>query len=161
MVGVAENRSFVHIMPGGRPTKYKSKYVEIARAMRKLDATDSEIAKYFECSRMSLDRWSVEYPEFCEAMHINIRGEDGMRMIRKSLFERAVGYSQTVTKVVVADGVPLKIDINENVAADVKAATEMLKRYDPDWQDKPIKVEVDATVKGEAGLAALLGRDKT
>jgi hypothetical protein len=148
-------------MPGGRPSKYKPEYVEIARALRKHDASHTEIADYFGVSLNSLARWQVEYPEFRDSINIDVRGSDGMAAIRKTLFKRAVGYKQKVTKVVVADGCVTQIKVTEHIPPDVGAAVHMLKRYDPDWQDKPIKVEVDATVKGEAGLAALLGRDKT
>jgi hypothetical protein len=40
----------------GRPTKYRPEYVQFAKPLAKLGATDADLA-----------RWSIIYPEFCEA----------------------------------------------------------------------------------------------
>jgi hypothetical protein len=51
--------------PGGRPTKYKPEFIEQAGKLCNLGATDVELFDFFQINIAALNRWKIEYPEFC------------------------------------------------------------------------------------------------
>jgi transposase len=53
---------------GGRPTKYKPEYSEQVFKLCLLGLIDREIAKYFEVSESTFNKWKLEYPEFSESL---------------------------------------------------------------------------------------------
>lgn len=52
----------------GRPTGYRLKYGELAKAAGREGASISQIADEIGVSRWTLYRWEARYPEFGEAM---------------------------------------------------------------------------------------------
>jgi hypothetical protein len=48
----------------GRPSSYKPEYAKMAFHLRKLGATDADLADAFEVSVVTIDNWKLRYPEF-------------------------------------------------------------------------------------------------
>jgi hypothetical protein len=57
---------------GGRPTKFKPEFVEQARKLALLGATDREVAEFFEVNEVTVYRWQHEHAEFCKALKVAI-----------------------------------------------------------------------------------------
>ena len=55
-------------MPAGRPTKYKPEFVEQARKLAQLGATDIEVADFMGVDGRTITRWKSEHEEFCLAL---------------------------------------------------------------------------------------------
>lgn len=74
----------------GRPTEYKSEYCVQVEKLCKLGATDKEIADFFEVDESTVNRWKLEYPEFCESIKKGKIIADAE--VAHSLHKRAIGY---------------------------------------------------------------------
>jgi len=75
---------------GGRPTKYEPDYVRTVEYLARYGATQQEIAELLGISRMTVIRWSVQHPEFGQAIQA---GNDVFnRRVERALAERAIGF---------------------------------------------------------------------
>lgn len=124
-------------MTAGRPTKYKPEFVEQARKLCELGATDMELADFFEVTVTTLNRWKISYPEFCVSLTC---GKDvcDERVVR-SLYNRAVGYEHEAVKIFMPAGAsePVYAPYREHVPPDTGAAMNWLKnRRRSEWADK-------------------------
>ena len=81
---------------GGRPTSYRPEFVDQARKLCQLGATDVEVARFSNVSRVTIYRWQVEHPEFCDSMTIGKSVADDR--VERSLYQRAIGYDVNVKK---------------------------------------------------------------
>ena len=54
----------------GRPTKYKPEYVQFAKSLAKLGATDANLADAFQVRISTIRLWMNIYPEFSEAIRV-------------------------------------------------------------------------------------------
>ncbi len=52
----------------GRPTVYRGEYVEQARKLCLLGATNEDLAGFFEVVVSTIDKWIAEKPEFSGAI---------------------------------------------------------------------------------------------
>jgi hypothetical protein len=121
----------------GRPSSYKSEYVEQARKLCRLAATDIDIADFFEVDVRTLYRWKEAHPEFCQALK-EAKAEADER-VKESLFHRAVGYSHDAVKIFMPAGAsePVVAPYREHYPPDTAAAIFWLKNRQPDeWRDK-------------------------
>src|SRR5271166_748995 len=75
----------------GRPEGYHPRFVEIARAMCRLGATDFDLAQEFGVKTQTIWNWRCKYPEFFDATHEGKEAFDSRA--ERSLAQRAVGYS--------------------------------------------------------------------
>ena len=118
-----------------RPTKFEPEYVEQARKLALLGATDREIADFFEVHESTLNRWKLDFPEFCESLK---RGKEAAdERVERSLYHRAIGYKHDAVKIFNANGVPLEVPYIEHFPPDTTAAIFWLKNRRPaDWRDK-------------------------
>ena len=120
----------------GRPTKYNADYVRFAKSLAKLGATDEDLASAFDISVMTIRRWSIIYPEFCEA--IRVAKDAANKRVERSLYERANGYNYDAVKIFMPAGSkqPVVVHYTEHCPPDVGAAFIWLKNRDPDrWRD--------------------------
>lgn len=141
-------------MAGGRPTKFQEGYVEQARKLCMLGATDQEIADFFEVEVRTIYRWKAEHDEFCQSLKAGKEVAD--ERVERSLFQKAIGYEQEEVKIFMPAGAegPVYAPFRAKVAPDTTAAIFWLKNRRPDlWRDKqqteltgpdggPIKAEV-------------------
>ena len=106
---------------GGRKALYLEVYNAQATKLGMLGYTDKEIAAFFSVSERTLNAWKGRYPLFMQSLK---EGKELADMeVTASLFNRAIGYEHTETKVFNNQG--------EIVTHDVT------KRYPPD----PISIQ--------------------
>lgn len=124
-----------------RPTKYKSEFVEQAGKLCNLGATDAELSDFFEINIATLNRWKIEYPEFCATIKEGKAASDSR--VERSLYQRAVGYSFDALKIMtVSEGNNQgsrieQVPYREHVPPDTTAQIFWLKnRKRDEWRDK-------------------------
>lgn len=76
---------------GGRPTKYREEFIEQARKLCELGATDLEVAQFFEVSKRTLYYWQQQHPELAQALKVGKVAADDR--VERALYHRATGYS--------------------------------------------------------------------
>lgn len=137
-------------MPGGRPTSFKPEYVEQARKLAQLGATDREAAEFFEVAESTLYLWKHTQPEFSEALKVGKETADAR--VEQSLYRRALGYSHDAVKMHVVDGAVSLTPYTEHYAPDTTAAIFWLKNRRRDqWRDKQ---DLNVTVIDRASIIA-------
>lgn len=122
-------------MPGGRPTRYKKEYVELAYNYALLGGTNEQIAKFFGVSIETLRKWMHRHKEFVAALK---RGkEQADAEVSQSLFHRAKGYSHPDVKIMQYEGKVIEVPIMKHHPPDVTACIFWLKNRQPAiWRDK-------------------------
>lgn len=127
---------------GGRPSKWQDRFVDDAKRLVELGATDEEIARFLRVQVRTLQRWKHQYPEFCRAFGSG--GDAADDRVERALYQRAIGYKQKTSKIFQHDGVPVIVPTVEHIPPDVGAARYWLaSRRRKQWGEK---VEVEATV---------------
>lgn len=124
----------------GRPTDFKPEYVDQARKLCELGATDDELADFFEIHRATLYRWKLEQPEFCDA--IKAGKEIADERVERSLYQKAVGYDFTEEQAIkikvgqYEEEVEI-VEVRRHAPAETPAAIFWLKnRRKDEWRDK-------------------------
>lgn len=145
----------------GRPTEYKEAYVEGARKLARLGATDAEIADFFAIDVRTLYRWKNTHDAFCQALKAG--KDEADERVERALYHRAIGYEQEEVKIFMPGGAsePVYAPYVAKIAPDVTAAIFWLKNRRPqEWRDKVISEHVgkdDGPIKTEnEGLSLLL-----
>jgi hypothetical protein len=121
----------------GRPTSFKPEFVDQARKLCALGATDIELADFFEVDVRTIYRWKHDHEEFCQAL--NAGKDKADERVVNSLYQRAVGYEQEAVKIFMPGGAetPVYAPYREKIAPDTTAAIFWLKNRRPaDWRDK-------------------------
>ncbi len=146
--------SLVLIMTkAGRPTAFKKEFVEQARKLCLLGATDIELADFFTVDVSTIYRWKHTQEGFCEAVTCGKEMADAR--VERSFYNRAVGYTYDSVKIFMPSGAesPVYAPFREHVPADTGAAFNWLKNRKPDeWRDK---TQVDMNLTGDAIIAAI------
>jgi hypothetical protein len=123
--------------PGGRPTKYETKYNRQAYKMSLLGATDKELADIFEVAESTIYEWKNEHPKFSEA--IKKGKDDADTKVADSLFKRALGYSHPDVDIKMFEGEIITTKLTKHYPPDTTAAIFWLKNRQPGkWRDKTI-----------------------
>jgi hypothetical protein len=79
---------------GGRPSKYKPEYAEIAgKLCAKCGFTDLQLAKWFEVNVDTIYQWKLKHPEFAEALRVGKAETDDL--IERSVVAHISGYYVT------------------------------------------------------------------
>lgn len=127
----------------GRPTDYLPAYVEPARKLCAMGATDIDLAEAFGVSDRTIRRWRLAQPEFADACRAGkALWDDG---VEEALRRRATGYDYESEKVYCEGGKVTRVRIIEHVPPDGWSAFKWLCNRRPDlWRDK---VDVMATVR--------------
>lgn len=120
----------------GRPTKYKSEYAEQAAKLCKIGATDVEISDFFEVDVATLNRWKLEYPEFCAS--IKLAKDEADNRVEMSLYHRALGYSCKEDDIRAVNGEVVITPTIKHYPPDTTACIFWLKnRQKEKWREKP------------------------
>lgn len=126
-----------HWNKGGRPTKYKSEYIEQGYKLAVLGATIPQIADFFEVSHETIYEWMRKHPKFSDAIN---KGRTQMDMeVAERLLHKAQGYSHKETKVFYDSktGQIVEHEVDKHYAPDTTAAIFWLKNRQPElWRDK-------------------------
>jgi len=136
----------------GRPTEYRPEYVEQARKLCQLGATDRELADFFDVAEFTINRWKLRYPDFCASIKVGKDAADDR--VEASLYRKAVGYSFDSEKVFQNSGEIVRAAVVEHVPPSDTAAIFWLKnRRRAEWRDKQ---EVEHNLSED--MAAWLGQ---
>lgn len=128
----------------GRPTDYKPEFVEQVKKLCLLGATDIEIADFFGVSVATIYRWSVKYPQFCEAR--TTAKEMADNRVERSLYHRAIGYTFEAEEVFQYQGEVVRAKVRKHVPPDTSSMIFWLKNRRRDqWRD------IQRIEHGEAG----------
>ena len=124
-------------MPLGRPTSFKPEFVEQARKLAALGATDREAADFFEVAESTLYLWKHTHPDFSEALKVGKAAADAR--VEQSLYRRALGYSHDAVKIMSYEGNVITEPYVEHYPPDTTAAIFWLKNRKPEeWRDKAV-----------------------
>lgn len=140
----------------GRPSKYSSGFVEQARKLCQLGATDQEIADFFEVEVRTIYRWKADHDDFCQALKAGKAIAD--ERVERSLYQKAIGYEQEEVKIFMPAGAegPVYAPYRAKLAPDTTAAIFWLKNRRPDlWRDKTESHNVNVGVTHEQWLESL------
>lgn len=119
----------------GRPSSYRPEYVEQAKKLCMLGATDIELADFFGVDVRTVYRWKNEHEEFCHALKATKEVAD--ERIERSLYERAAGYERDEVDIRVVGRQIVQTPIRKFYPPDTTAAIFWLKNRRPaDWRDK-------------------------
>jgi hypothetical protein len=137
-----------------RPTAYKPEYAKQAEKLCALGAKDTELADFFEVTDRTIQRWKIDHEEFCQSLKLGKEIPD--ENVKRSLYQRAIGFSHPDVDIRVIDGKVIKTDIVKHYPPDTTAGIFWMKNRDPkNWRDKQ---EVELQVNGS--LAERLARAK-
>jgi hypothetical protein len=118
----------------GRPSKFKPEFVEQARQLCELGATDREVAEFFEVTEQTLNNWKAAHPAFFESLKLGKESAD--KRVEQSLYRRALGYSHDSVHVSNFQGVVTLTPVVEQYPPDTTAAIFWLKNRRPEqWRD--------------------------
>ena len=126
---------------------YKPEFVEQARRMCQLGATDEELAEHFEVCVRTIYRWRNTHEEFAEAVVVGKEHADAR--VERALYSRAVGCSVERTKVFksASDPKPVYATYTHHFPPDPNAALHWLRVRQPrKWQIHE-EVKSDPTAK--------------
>ncbi len=119
----------------GRPTLYKPEYVEQAKKLCLLGATDRELADFFKVSEQTLNAWKTQHTEFLESLKVGKEQAD--QRVERSLYQRAVGYSHPDVHVSNFQGDVTLTPITKHYPPETTAGIFWLKNRKPeDWRDR-------------------------
>jgi len=114
---------------------YKPEFVDQARTMCRLGATDEELAEHFEVCVRTIYRWRNTHEEFAEAVVVGKEHADAR--VERALYSRAVGCSVERTKVFkhAGDAKPVYATYRHHLPPDPNAALHWLRVRQPKkWQ---------------------------
>ena len=121
---------------GGRPSKYKPEYAEIAKAVcAELGATDENLAKVFKVSVWSIDKWKQRFPAFLQSIKQG-KDEFDTEKVEASLLKRALGYEVIEThKTLDETGETITKEVIKNVISDTAILFWLKNRHPARWRD--------------------------
>jgi hypothetical protein len=80
---------------GGRPSKYKPEYAEIAEKLcARFGFTDEQLADWFEVDVRTIHRWRAKIDEFCQACRVGKSETDNL--VERAAVQHMTGYYVTV-----------------------------------------------------------------
>lgn len=119
----------------GRPTKYKSEYVDLAYKFCLMGATNEKLAEFFDVATATVSNWMNEHADFLDAVKRGRVQADGE--IAHALYHRAKGYSHKAVKIFadVKTGDEKIVEYTEHYPPDTAAAFIWLKNR-AGWRDR-------------------------
>ena len=118
----------------GRPSKFKPEFVDQARKLAELGATDREVADFFEVDERTINRWKHDFPDFCQSLKVGKEVADDR--VEQALYRRALGFVQDDTHFSAYEGIVTATPYVKQHAPDTTAAIFWLKNRRPDtWRD--------------------------
>jgi hypothetical protein len=75
-------------MPRGKTSQFREGFPELARKLCLLGAVDRDLARVFEVSERTINRWKRQHPEFADALLAGKAEADGA--VAEALYRKAV-----------------------------------------------------------------------
>lgn len=121
--------------PEGRPTKYKTEYNQLAYKYSLLGAIDKDLADFFEVDGATINRWKIEYPEFCVSIKKGKAQADSN--VANRLYKRAMGYKCKDIYFSTYEGEVTETPYTKIYPPDPTSAIFWLKNRQPEkWRDR-------------------------
>jgi hypothetical protein len=98
-------------------TKFRKRFIEEARLLARLGATEGEIADFFHVAVSTLAAWKIKHQGFAVALLVGEEIANGR--VERSLYSRAVGYSHE------------DVDIKMTKEGEI-IQTPVIRRFPPD-----------------------------
>ena len=120
----------------GRPSKFKTEFVEQARKLCAFGATEVELADFFKVTTPTIWKWKCDNQDFLSAVKIGKAIADDR--VEHAIYHRAIGYSFETEKIFMPPGSkkPVRVPYREHVPPDIGAAIFWLKNRRPHyWKD--------------------------
>lgn len=132
-----------------RLSSWKPEYVELAKNFCLLGATDEELAIFFEVSLSTLRSWKRKNEDLRNAIKCGKQAADAK--VAKSLYQRAIGFSQTEIDIRIVKGEVIQTTYTKKYASDTTACIFWLKNRQPElWRERrerDITQDVDEQLK--------------
>lgn len=140
--------------PGGRPTAFDDRYKDLVRTLARKGATEAEISKALNITRITLYNWKKAHPEFFNALNDWKSLADSE--VERSLYERARGYThpETVVRWVSDESGSRweKITVDKHYPPDPTSMIFWLKNRQPEqWREKQ-----DISVSGDISISTAI-----
>jgi hypothetical protein len=120
----------------GRKSTFDKRFIDVAKRMAYLGATDQDLAVAFGVTIKCIIEWRAKHPQFGDALKIGKEQAD-VRVVR-ALYQRAVGYTYPAVKIFLPAGAkaPTIVPYDEHIPPDTTAAIFWLKNRQPaHWRD--------------------------
>lgn len=119
----------------GRPSGFREEFVEQARKLALLGATDKEMADIWGVSEQTVNAWKNKHPKFFEALKDGKEKADAE--VGQRLYERACGYEHDDVHISTHNGSVTMTPIRKRYPPDTTACIFWLKnRQKANWRDK-------------------------
>lgn len=130
-----------------RKSLWKPEFVEQAKNLCLLGATDAEIASFFDISPTTFSNWKRKNLELRDALKCGKMAADAK--VAKSLYQRAVGFTQQEIDIRVIGGKVIQNIYTKKYAPDTTAQIFWLKNRQPElWKERRERdMSVDDQVK--------------
>ncbi|MGZ8181238.1 MAG: helix-turn-helix domain-containing protein [Methylobacter sp.] len=130
---------------GGRPTSFKSEYIELAFNYCLLGATDEQLADFFNVAKSTINLWKQKQPKFLDALKRGKTQADAN--VAHSLYKRATGYSHPDVHISNYQSEITKTEITKHYPPDTTACIFWLKNRQPKlWKDR-VEVKEESVVR--------------
>ena len=127
-------------MPAGRPSDFQNEYIDQARKLAELGATDMEVADFFEVDVRTIYRWKNSIEEFCQSLKVGKESADNR--VKRALFQRAVGFEHDSVKIFCNEGHMIEAPFREYIPPDTTAGIFWLKNRLPEEFREKSEIEV-------------------
>jgi hypothetical protein len=120
----------------GRKSTFDKRFIDVAKRMAYLGATDEDLAIAFGVTMKCVIEWRAKHPQFGEALKLGKKEAD--QRVERSLYQKAVGYSYDAVKIFMPAGAkkPVIVPYREHVPPSDVACIFWLKNRDPaHWRD--------------------------
>lgn len=123
--------------PFGRPTLFKTEYVDQVYLLCKKGFTDKQLAEFFNVTEQTLNNWKYEHPDFFGSL---TRGKDEFdaEEVETAFLKRAKGFEYFEDTIIRKPNGQTEIKkIKKYMPPDTTAAFLWLKNRNPKrWRDK-------------------------
>ncbi len=113
----------------GRPSSYRPEYCQLAHNYCLLGATNARLGEFFGVTSRTIDNWISSIPEFREEVQRGRNMADAL--VAESLYQRAVGYSHMVERVVGPPGQEQVITYKKSYPPHTAACKHWLRNRRP------------------------------
>jgi len=139
---------------GGRPTRYKDEYTDLAYKYSLLGATDIQMSDFFDVAESTIHKWKHDFPEFSESIKRGKAIADAE--VANSLYKRATGYEHDETKVFNNQGEIITHQITKHYAPDPTAIAYWLNNRQRDkWAQRQVTENTNIEMSHEQWLDSL------